>query len=48
MNSVEKEVGSVCDKREQKNVRSIETTEFVKVLSKMISEYYLNKEEEQE
>lgn len=48
MNGVEKKVGSVCDKIEEKNICSIETTEFVKVLSKMISEYYLNKEEEQE
>lgn len=48
MNDVVKEVGSVGIKREEKNIRSNEKTEFVKVLSKIISEYYVNKEEEQE
>ena len=48
MNGVEKEVGSVCIKREEKNICSDGATEFVKVLSKMISEYYVNQEEEQE
>ena len=48
MNDVVKEVGSVGIKREEKNICSNEKTEFVKVLSKIISEYYVNKEEEQE
>lgn len=48
MDSVEKKVSSVCSKAEKENVCSVEMTEFVKVLSKMISEYYVNKEEEQE
>ena len=48
MDSVGKEVGSVCIKKEEKNIRSSEATEFVKVLSKIISEYYVNKEEGQE
>lgn len=48
MNSVEKEVGSVCIKIGEGNVCSTEVTEFVKVLSKMISGYYANKEEEQD
>lgn len=47
MDSVEKKVSSVCSKTEKENICSIEATEFVKVLSKMISGYYVNKEEEQ-
>lgn len=48
MNSVEKEVGSVCIEAKKKNICSYEATEFVNVLSKMISGYYANKEEEQD
>lgn len=43
MDSVEKEVGSVCN---EKNVCSDKTTEFIVVLSKMISEYYASEEED--
>lgn len=47
MDSVEREAGSVCIEIKEKNICSNEVTEFVKVLSKMISGYYANKEEEQ-
>ncbi|MFW5670033.1 MAG: hypothetical protein ACOCM4_12430 [Acetivibrio ethanolgignens] len=48
MNSVEKEAGRVCIKTREKNICSVEMTEFVKALSKMISEYYANEEGEQD
>lgn len=47
MDSVEREAGSVCIETKKENVCSDEVTEFVNVLSKMISGYYANKEEEQ-
>lgn len=43
MDSVEKEVGSVYN---EKNTCSNEATEFIVVLSKMISEYYASEEED--
>lgn len=43
MDSVEKEVGSVYN---EKNTCSDEATEFIVVLSKMISEYYASEEED--
>lgn len=43
VDNVEKEVGSVCN---EKNVCSDTATEFIVVLSKMISEYYASEEED--